>query len=349
MGLAAGWRRRDAIVGSLALLLPGSAAIAAAPGSEARMLHERLRDAVRRGFSGAVLIARDDRVILHEGFGTVRGQAIKRDDRFWISSTAKQFIAAAVLKLSDQGQLSLKDPLYRFFPSLPADKQTITLRQLLSHTSGLPQGYQGEGVPDMRAALSAIAEVPLTAAHGLGFNYSNLNYDLAAAVVEQVSGLSCRDYVRAWLWGTVGLARTGFASPSTSPLVSPLPGETPPRLQNASWDAHGAYSTVADLFLWYGALRKGQIISLAARDQLFAPVVRIGEGMAALGWFHGTSANSTPCIFTRGNDDFGPSSLIYWYPRKGITIIVLTHAGDESDERSWSRAAHADVESALGL
>jgi CubicO group peptidase (beta-lactamase class C family) len=347
--LTAGWRRRDALAGSLATLLPGSAALAAGPGSEAELLRDRLRDAVRRGYSGAVLVARGDQVMLHEGFGAIRGHAIERDDRFWISSTAKQFIAAAVLQLSDQGLLSLDDPLSRFFPAIPADKLPIKMRQLLSHTSGLPQGYQSEGMPDMHTALAAITVVPLSAAPGTGFQYSNLNYDLAATVIEQVSGLACRDYVRARLWGTVGLARTAFASPSTTPLVSPLPGEIPPRLQSASWGAHGAYSTVADLFLWFGALRKGQVISVAARNRLWAPVVQIGEGMAALGWFHGASAGGIPCIFTRGNDDFGPNSLIYWYPRKGLTIIVLTHAGDESDERSWSRAILDDAEAVLRL
>lgn len=93
----------------------------------------------------------------------------------------------------------------------------------------------------------------------------------------------------------------------------------------------------------------GEILSGPAQAELFKPVVQISEGESALGWFIDRSPKGASRIFTRGNEDFGANSLIYFYPESGSIIIVLTHAGDANEDFSWSRLIHQELEAALGL
>ncbi|MGQ0588947.1 MAG: serine hydrolase domain-containing protein [Sphingosinicella sp.] len=295
---------------------------------------------VANGFSGAVLAARGDEVLLSRG----------ADDRFWIASTAKQFVAAAVVKLVEQGRLGLDDPLSRFFPDAPADKAAITLRQLLSHMSGIGQSYVSERLGERAPAVAAMFAEPLAGPPGSGFRYSNSNIQLAVAVVEAVSGMSYPEFARSVLWAPAGLADTGFAGGEVTATVSPIEGALPPRLIQGFWGGEGVFSSAHDLYRWVRALRSGRAMRRASADLMFAPVqgATISEGAAALGWFVGHAPSGATRVFIRGNEDFGANSLIYYYPEHDITIIVLTHAGD-AGELSWSRTVHADVERALGL
>ena len=301
-----------------------------------------------KGFSGAVLVAKNGHEILFDGFGSMRGSPLRRDSRFWIASTGKQFTSAAILYLVDRGQLRLDDPISRFFPTAPDDKRAITLRQLLSHTSGLGQSYVSEERDTRDAAVEAMLAEPLEGAPGARFRYSNSNYQLAAAVVEVASGERYADFVQTKLWGPAGLTDTGFSGPATS-SVSPPMGELPERLRTAHWGEQGLFSSAGDLFRWSRALRSGTLLGEAGLTELFAPIVPIEEGHSALGWFIGTSAAGNRTVFTRGNDDFGANSLIYAYPDQGVVIIVLTHAGDTQAGVSWSRQVQRDLEMSLGL
>jgi CubicO group peptidase (beta-lactamase class C family) len=189
---------------------------------------------------------------------------------------------------------------------------------------------------------------PLIDPPGARFHYSNSNYQLAVAIVEVVSRVPYRDFVRS-MWKKARLVRTGFSgdpgADGVAPAASPLPG----RLRNPGWGGEGIYSTVGDLFAWYRALRNGRIISRSRADVLFSPVAPIGEGQTALGWFLGRTSEGIARIFTRGNEDFGANSLLYAYPDSGTVVVVLTHAGDASDELSWSRSVLQKIEDALGL
>lgn len=113
------------------------------------------------------------------------------------------------------------------------------------------------------------------------------------------------------------------------------------------WGEAGVYSTTRDLLKWYRALSSGGILSRDSVNDLFAPVAPIGEGQTALGWFLGKSGNGATYIFTRGNEDWGPNSLLYAYPESGVVIVVLTHAGDSTGDLSWSRLIHSKIQELL--
>ncbi|MGQ0558074.1 MAG: serine hydrolase domain-containing protein [Sphingosinicella sp.] len=305
---------------------------------------------VAAGFTGVVLVARGDTPILFEAHGEAGDAPIDRDRPFWISSIGKQFVAAALLKLADDGRLNLDDPLGRFFPQAPADKSAITIRQLLAYNSGIGPSYVAENQPDRESALRAILTEPLAGAPGSGFRYANSNFQLGAAIVEIVSGLDYLSFARRHLWEPAAMTATGLAGDAGASSVHANAGELPPRLSRRYWGEQGAYASAADLFRWYRALQSGRILRPETVRLMFTPVTRTGEGYAALGWFTGTSPAGNPTIYMRGNDDFGANSLIYAYPQSDIVIVAFTHGGDPAGgDLSWSRTVHRAIEQAMRL
>lgn len=339
--------RSTALVGVFWLTACAMTPNAAPPAAEAPNLRRVVAQRVSEGFSGAVLVARGDELLVFDGFGEISGHRVARDDTFWIASTGKQFASAAILLLAQRGQLDLDAPLSRFFPDAPADKARITIRQLLSHTSGFGQSYASELKSSREDAVAAMLAEPLEGEPGDRFRYSNSNFQLAAAVVEVVSGLSYREFTQRNLFAPAGLESTGFATDETR--ISATLSPPPERLQRAYWGEQGAYSTANDLLRWYRAIASARALNAESVEELFEPRVQIGEGSAAYGWFIGTSPRGRQVRFTRGNEDFGANSLIYAYPESDVVIIVLTHAGDANDDMSWSRQVHHDIEAALEL
>ncbi len=308
-----------------------------------------LQEEVGRGFSGAVLVSRAASKILDQAYGSVRRVPVRTDTRFWIASGAKQFTSASILKCEEKGWLRLDEPIAKFFPSAPADKRTITVKQLLAHLSGLGQSYASEGAADRETAVQRMLDEQLIDVPGRKFHYSNSNYQLAVAIVEVASNRSYRDFVADQLWRPAGLRDSGFSGDRGARSVAETREATPARLARSSWGGEGVYSTTHDLLKWYLALRAGRVLAPSSLRQLFTGVTPIGEGEAALGWFIGRTDNKAMRIFTRGNEDFGPNGLVYAYPDTETVIIVLTHAGQAHSALSWSRLAHDKIEKLMLL
>jgi CubicO group peptidase (beta-lactamase class C family) len=149
-------------------------------GDAGRRIDRYLSAASAFGFSGAVLVADREGIVLRKGYGLANdstGQPITASTVFDMGSMVKQFTAAAILLLESEGKLSTNDPLSRFFPGVPDDKRNITLHQLLTHTSGLVSDVAGDysGV-GRDSALGLAFRAPLVSQPGLAFNYSNMGF-----------------------------------------------------------------------------------------------------------------------------------------------------------------------------
>jgi CubicO group peptidase (beta-lactamase class C family) len=244
------------------------------------------------GFSGAVLVQHQGQTRLSKGYGSIRGFQMAANSRFWIASMGKQFTSAALLKCQDEGILALDDPLPRFIPDVPSDKKAITLKQLLSHTSGLSPGNGSENAPDRAAALQAILATPSADQPGSRFIYSNDNYQLAAAILEIASRSSYEIFVRVKLFDPLNLKDTGQASKGRDPQVAPTIANLPAHVLGRRWGQQSYYSTTSDLLRWYQALRSQDVLSQHSVEQIFQPVIPIKEGYSALGWFIGRTAGA---------------------------------------------------------
>lgn len=291
-----------------------------------------VRSEAQEGFSGSVLVLRNGLPLLHKGYGTLGSARTAKDTRYWIASVTKQFTSAAILKLRDDGLLNLSDGIGRFFPDAPADKQQVSIQHLLTHKSGLPQAYVADGIGDRSAAVKTILAQPSTVPPGQKFQYSNDNYQLAAAIVEIASGRSFEDFVTAELLNPAGMSNTGFWAQRGSDSVAPITLSEPQSRQWGQLGSGGMYSTTGDLARWLVMLRRGTALSPGSARDLFSQHVPLGKlGSYGFGWFRSDDGIAGPRVWTRGNESYGPNAFIDIHHGPDLTIILLSHSAEAPD------------------
>lgn len=174
-------------------------------------------------------VVKDGRLVLARGLGvadTATNRPVTADTRFRIASMSKAFTALAILKLRDEGKVSLDQPAERYVPEMAgwryptADSRRITVADLLHHNAGYvednPWGDRQQPLKEADFTAMLRAGVPFAQAPGLKMEYSNLGYATLGRIVSNVSGTRYQDYVRGSIMGPLGMASTGydvFASP----------------------------------------------------------------------------------------------------------------------------------------
>lgn len=311
-------RMRRASVPLLALLLAaGGCRAAAAPAPaplpaavpDARVA--RIDSLVRAfhaagRFSGAVLVGEGGRVLYEGGAGEAdrewhlpNGPAV----RYRIASTTKQFTAALVLRLWEEGRLELDAPVAAYLPEYPRPQgDRVTLHHLLTHSSGIPNyvGLPGfydtigrrEHTPAQLVALTS--SLPLEFEPGTRWKYSNSGYVLLGLVVERVTGKPYEEALREQVLAPLGLDDTGFDRAGTV-LERRAAGYLPdgrggyanaPFLDPSTvYSAGMLYSTVRDLFRWDRALREGRVFRRpATAARMFTGHVETGVPLGRYGY-----------------------------------------------------------------
>jgi CubicO group peptidase (beta-lactamase class C family) len=251
------------------------------------------------GFSGTVLVAKGNDLVLHKGYGLAdmaRGVPNTTGTVYDIASLAKQFTAAAILKLEMQGKLKTSDALSRHFSGVPEDKRAITLHHLLTHTAGLPFDCPAAESLNREQFVKCLLDVKLIAAPGQQYFYSNGGYGLLAAVIEQVSGQSYETFLTEQLFQPARLSATGFvgnAGQWAEAVVARGYDEGiergVPQRKPLTWRLRGAaglVTSVGDLYRWELALREQKILSGAATKKLFTAHVPTDAqgGQYGYGW-----------------------------------------------------------------
>lgn len=247
----------------------------------------------------AVLVMRDGKVLYEKGYGYAsleHGVRVTPDTKFPIASVTKQFTAAAILRLQEQGKLSVTDPLAKYFPDFPRGKP-ITLHQLLTHTSGIHNYTQrpdfeiaAASLMDMDELLEGIRKEPLDFEPGTRFSYSNSGYLLLGEIVAKVSGKSLAEFLKTEFLDPLGMKDTKLHAPEIPVShkvrgfdILPLEatgyvfgdGAT---LRLTNWQAANAggagalVSTIRDLGRWNQALLDGKVLSEASLKTAWTPV-----------------------------------------------------------------------------
>jgi CubicO group peptidase (beta-lactamase class C family) len=290
-------------------------------------------------FEGSVLVEQRGRVLLHKGYGWIdraHTRRVEPETPYWVASISKQFTAAAILRLAEEGRLSPEDPIGRYFPSVPEDKQPMTIHQLLTHTAGLRQNYAADGITDRDEAVRAVLKMPLQGPPGGRFSYSNDAYNLLAALVEIASGQAYEEYLAARLFRPAGLRRTGFWGSPGHESVAEIRSEMDEAVRRPNWGFRGAtgiFSTTGDLLRWYTALQEGRVLSAASRRELFAAHVPVSGGHAGYGWFTSRTPWGTNALWTRGTEGFGHNTIVVAYPAERVVIVAASNAGDGTPAR----------------
>lgn len=300
----------------------------------------------RAGFNGTVLVTRDGRPLIDKGYG-LRDREKKLPNTpatvSSIGSITKQFTAAAILKLEEQGKLRVNDQMSKYVPNVPADKSMITLHQLLTHSAGFPDAIGDDYEKIDRAAfLERAMRTPLMFEPGKGYRYTNVGYSILGAIVEMVSGQSYERYLSEQLLKPAGMLHTGYKLPDWSKDEMAVgyakDGSRWGTMLDQSWADDGPYwhlranggimSTTHDMAVWVEALRTNKVLSKASTDKLFAPHVSEGEGSGShygYGWAIFNTPRGTRLITHNGGNGIQFADVL-WYADEGVTIVVLSNA-----------------------
>jgi CubicO group peptidase (beta-lactamase class C family) len=297
------------------------------------------------GPGAAVLVARDGAILLEKGYGLANVEArgpITSATRFRIGSISKQFTAAAILKLAEEGKLSLSDPISKYIPDWPRGKE-VSLRHLLTHSSGIHNFTASSDFQDqvrfsapLQKVIASFKNDPYDFAPGEKFSYSNSGYVLLGFIIEKVSRQTYESYLRKTFFEPLGMKDTGVY-----PSGTPLPGEALGYSykngiieRSIDWDmsnvaAAGAlYSTARDLFRWNEAIFSKQVLSAGSTQAAFTVCVLKNDDPSHpedTGYGYGWTIDRLNGAreISHGGELAGFGSYLLRLPDYRLTVVVL--------------------------
>jgi CubicO group peptidase (beta-lactamase class C family) len=332
-------------------------------GTAGRIDHFVRAEMERQRIPGAAIgVLKGGKVVLARGYGLAnveRGVPVVPETVFHAASVGKQFTAAAVMLLVQEGKLALDVPITRYLAGAPAAWAPITLRHLLTHTSGLPDYAEAVDFhrDDTEEEMEKICyglrpQFPA----GTRWSYSNTGYLLAGIIIHKVSGRFWGDYLREQVFLPLGMKTARVvaddeavsnraASYQTSESGLRAPDSVAPRW---STTADGGVSlSVLDLITWVRALHAGKVLDSRSWAQVFEPV-RLDSGHHfpyGFGWYLDEAGGRT--VRRHCGDWHGFRLCLADYPADDLTVMVLTNLG-EAVPSLLVRGIVAIVEPALG-
>ena len=239
-------------------------------------------------FSGTVLVAKNGVPVFRKAYGLANREwdvPNTPDTKFRIGSNTKQFTATAILQLADSGKLSIDDPVSKYYSDAPAAWKGITIRHLLTHTSGIPSYtaiphfFSGDARLDRtpEEIIKLTQDKPLEFEPGSKFAYDNSGYIILGYIVEKVSGEHYADYVQHHIFDPLGMTSTGY---DVSETIIPKRASgydwkktkfinTPYLSMTEPYSAGSLYSTVDDMLIWDQALYSGKPLSPRSLQEMF--------------------------------------------------------------------------------
>ncbi len=338
------------------------------PADVSAMLAERISQrTAENGFAGTVLVSRKGEIVLHRTFATPDSSPGDVEPAYWIASGTKQFMGAVIAFLVANGTLDLDIAIGQYLDDVPADKMQITLRQLLTHTSGLAQRYAAEGIVDRAEAARAILQTELINTPGTKYSYSNDGFSLAAIIAETVSAQSYETLLRTLAFEPAGLTHTGLWGFEDDEEIAPVSSGIAVANQASSiysegrsqpnWGYRGAtgiYSTVTDLSLWlerlleYGSDKDHPLSQVISPQILVREVEELGTVYYGLGIAVVEQNGNLYMVSHIGDDDWlGHNSTVTAYA-DGDTIVVLSNSGYLEDGTPWSAEISQEIRDVLG-
>ena len=289
------------------------------------------------GFSGSILVAQNGQPIVSKGFGMANMElAVPNTPQtvFRLGSVTKQFTAMAIMILQERGKLRVSDPACQYLAECPAAWRPLTVRHLLTHTSGipnytnLPDFSRAAVLPTSSAELvGRLVDKPLEFAPGDKFAYSNSGYYLLGLIIERASGKPYADFLQEAIFAPLAMKQTGYDNPSRiltnrAAGYARQAGET----VNAAYmdmtipyAAGGLYSTTEDLFRWDRALYGDTLVSQKSLAEIFTPF----KGGYGYGWSIGQRFDRQ--AIAHGGGIYGFATQVDRFPADRVTVIVLSN------------------------
>jgi D-alanyl-D-alanine carboxypeptidase len=312
-----------------------------------RYVQERMHDDHIPGL--ALAIVRVGNVVMQRGYGFANLEyraPVTADSVFEICSISKQFTVAATMLLVETGTLNLATTLHEYLPDLPETWQSITIRQLLTATSGIKDylsDIEADSVPVQdvsRAVIQYVSTQDLNFQPGERWSYSNSGFVLLSLLIEQRSGLPYREFLHGRILAPLHLHAT-YANDLRRVIPNRVAGYV---WENATWFNRRVYfagkqsdgdgellSTLIDLIKWDAAWRSTQLLQPSSLQQIWTPATVNSEALAqtaldshyGFGWFLGEHEGHR-AYWTPGAGD-GFSTTLMRFPDDDLTLIVLSN------------------------
>ena len=297
-----------------------------------------------QAFMGTVLVAQGDRVLLDKGYGMADLEwniPNTPEVKFRLGSLTKQFTAALVLLLQQDGKLRSEDPIVKYLPDAPPAWAKITLANLLGHTSGIPNFTSDKAFPTWSMSehthaeeLAFFRDKALDFEPGSQFAYSNSNYEVLGMVIEKVSGRNYGELLRERLFQPLGMQDTGL---DTDELILPkraqgyTPGEggvahARSESMTVPWAAGSLYSTTGDLLRWEQGLFGGKLLDAGSLKAMTTP----GKGNYGLGV--GVTRKDGLEVVSHGGGIEGFNTQLTQVPERNITVAVLSNVNGSAPD-----------------
>lgn len=312
----------------------------------------------------SVGIARDGRTLLAKGYGLAdieNDVPATAETVYRIGSITKQFTAAAILRLVEQEELSLDSDLATLLPDFPTEGHTVTVEQLLNHTSGIPS-YTSLGDPFWAVSrldlshdelLALVNEPSFDFAPGAEWRYNNTGYYLLGLILERLTERDYATLMREEIFAPLGLDATTYCGERE---IIPHRAEGYDRVDgqllndemlsmNLPYAAGALCSTVGDLIAWQQALAGGEVVSAGSYEAMITPRALADGSPLTYGFGLGVGELEGHARISHGGGINGFVSMLARYPDDDLDVVVLTNTGGPVASKLAEQVARA----ALGL
>jgi len=301
------------------------------------------------GPGSAVIVSQHGKVLYKDarGMANIELQVpLQPDSIFRIGSITKQFTAAAIMMLAEQGKLSVTDDIHKYVPDFPTEGQVVSIANLLSHTSGIANYTEDEHVwkklistqTTLDEMLKVFAKHPMPLKTGEAMRYSNTGYVLLGKIIEVASGKSYADFIEQDIFAKLAMKNSSFGG--TQIIVNRASGysRSAEGIVNADpinmmWPhaAGSLLSTVDDLNIWFTALRNGTLITKASYEAMIKPFELNDKTSSDYGFGLGSfNVNEYKAIGHSGGIH-GFVTYAFYLPEKDLYVAVLSNSDSESN------------------
>lgn len=288
-------------------------------------------------FNGTVLVAVDGNILYRKAFGTAdEVRPLKADTPFYLGSVSKAFTGMSIMILAEKGKLSYDDRIIKFFPELPGFMMKITVRNLLNHTSGIPDYYRlgkyrdgmtNDMVLEVVLDLDSLEFEPAQA-----YSYSNTGYVLLSLLIERVTRKPYGKFVKKQIFKPIGMKHSIVIDgtkpkPSDRALGYTQTGEEDD-YQAFTSGAGGIYSQIDDLYLWDQALYGTGLVNSETLTEAFTPA-RLNYGDRSYYGFGWMLDQNNPGVVQHSGSLVGFKTYLYRDTLKRRTVILLSNHTDD--------------------
>lgn len=306
---------------------------AAAPSSDWKAETDRIvTDMMQQSSVPGVVIGvvREGEVLYKKGYGVKRmpnGTAPDENTVFYIGSLSKAITAVGAMLLVQEGKLDLDAAASRYIPDLPRPWRSITVKQFMSHTSGIPEisNREKDAQENISGVYALVADMPMQFDPGAQESYNNFNYAVTGNLIERISGMSYIDYMTRQVFRPLGMDRTGIGNLGPENHATGYRqnkngqmNEDKPDIAALGVPSGGLETNLADLLKLEASLRTNTLLKPRFFNMMVTPVEGFG---ATPGWFTRKAAGVT--VVSKNGASGGFSSFFSFVPGRGDAIVML--------------------------